>query len=56
MILENKSDLNSIVTTKQGLEIASRLETLYSEVSAKSNYNIENAFEMITAEALRKIG
>ena len=53
MLLGSKSDLDSVVTTDQGLEAAIRLGAIYLEASAKTNESIENVFLVIAAWALR---
>ena len=55
MILGNKSDLESVVTTEQGHEFALSCGAIYLEVSARNNDNIENAFEVVATEALKVI-
>ena len=53
MLVGNKSDLESVVSTEQGHEAALSLGALYLEVSAKSNHNLENVFEVIAAQIIK---
>ena len=41
MLLGNKSDLESVVSTEQGYEAASKMGALHLEVSARNNENLK---------------
>ena len=56
MVMANKSDLEPVVISEQGQELAFRFGAIYSEVSAKKNENIKNSFRVLATEALRFCG
>lgn len=53
MLIGNKSDLDSVVSTDQGYETALKLDAIYLDVSAKTNESIENIFLVIASWVLR---
>ena len=49
ILLGNKSDVDPVVSTDQGRELALKFGAFYLEVSAKNDYNIDFIFEVIVA-------
>ena len=54
MLLGNKSDLESVVSTDQGHEAASKMGALYLEVSARNNENLDNIFDEIATLIIKR--
>ena len=54
MLLGNKTDLESVVSSEQGLEAAHKFGALYSEISVKDNRNIDLIFEVFATHIAKK--
>jgi GTPase SAR1 family protein len=52
MVVANKADMNSEVSTEEGIEFASSLGALYMEVSAKTGENVKLCFEVAARACL----
>ncbi|CAO3642537.1 unnamed protein product [Cunninghamella blakesleeana] len=54
MIVGNKVDKESarVVTYKEGAELARKLQTLFVECSAKTNFGVEEAFEELVTKII----
>ena len=55
MVMGNKSDLENVVLSEQGQELAFKFGAIYSEVSAKKNENIENSIRILATEVLSMV-
>ena len=54
IMVANKTDLDSSVISEEGLEICHQNGFIYTEVSAKSNINVQFLFELVATECVRR--
>lgn len=57
LVIANKMDLKDerIVTTEEGIELSLKLNGEYIETSAKTGYNIDEAFKSISRQGIKMI-
>ena len=53
IIVANKLDLESNVSTEEGLEMSHKKGYIYTEVTAKSYHDVKFLFELILNECIR---
>ena len=54
IVAANKTDLDSSSSSEEVLEICHKKGFIYTEVSAKSNLNVQFLFELVTNECIRR--
>jgi small GTP-binding protein len=56
LLVANKIDLQRQVSTEEAREVAEKYGLLYMETSAKSGFQVEDAFQILTRRIVQKMG